>query len=84
MHQRALDQRGAEQPTACGIISFRPVPSPAGLPGLVSGSGRRSAGCSLAPLVISDTEFDLVFDALHHGLELADTELAASPAAGTW
>jgi hypothetical protein len=34
--------------------------------------------------VISDTVFDLVFDALHHGLELADTELAASPAAGTW
>jgi len=51
---------------------------------LVSGSGRRSARCSLAPLVISDTEFDPVFDALHHGLELADTELAASPAAGTW
>ena len=49
---------------------------------LIATSGEQTSLFLAPPLVISDAELDLVFDALHHGLELADTELAASPAAG--
>lgn len=47
---------------------------------LIATSGEQTSLFLAPPLVISDAELSLVFDALHHGLELADTELAASPA----
>jgi 4-aminobutyrate aminotransferase-like enzyme len=47
---------------------------------LIATSGEQTSLFLAPPLVISDTELGLIFDALHHGLELADTELAASPA----
>ncbi len=47
---------------------------------LIATSGEQTSLFLAPPLVISDAELSLIFDALHHGLELADTELAASPA----
>jgi 4-aminobutyrate aminotransferase-like enzyme len=47
---------------------------------LIATSGEQTSLFLAPPLIISDTELSLIFDALHHGLELADTELAASPA----
>jgi 4-aminobutyrate aminotransferase-like enzyme len=51
---------------------------------LIATGGEQTSLFLAPPLVISATELDLVFDALHHGLEPADTELAASPAARAW
>lgn len=47
---------------------------------LIATSGEQTSLFLAPPLVISDNELSLIFDALHHGLELADNELAASPA----
>jgi 4-aminobutyrate aminotransferase-like enzyme len=46
---------------------------------LIATSGEQTSLFIAPPLIITDTELGLIFDALHHGLELADTELAASP-----
>jgi 4-aminobutyrate aminotransferase-like enzyme len=47
---------------------------------LIATSGEQTSLFLAPPLIISDTELGLVFDALHHGLELADAELAAGRA----
>jgi 4-aminobutyrate aminotransferase-like enzyme len=47
---------------------------------LIATSGEQTSLFLAPPLVVSDRELGLIFDALHHGLELADTELAASSA----
>jgi 4-aminobutyrate aminotransferase-like enzyme len=47
---------------------------------LIATSGEQTSLFLAPPLTISDTELSLIFGALHHGLELADTELAAIPA----
>jgi 4-aminobutyrate aminotransferase-like enzyme len=47
---------------------------------LIATSGEQTSLFLAPPLVISDAELAQVFDALHHGLELADKELAANPA----
>jgi 4-aminobutyrate aminotransferase-like enzyme len=44
---------------------------------LIATSGEQTSLFLAPPLVISDTELASVFDALHHGLELADAELTA-------
>lgn len=44
---------------------------------LIATSGEQTSLFLAPPLVISDMELGVIFDALHHGLELADTELAA-------
>ena len=46
---------------------------------LIATSGEQTSLFLAPPLVISDTELAQVFDALHHGLELADAELVAGP-----
>jgi len=46
---------------------------------LIATSGEQTSLFLAPPLVISDAELSRVFDALHHGLELADAELAAGP-----
>jgi len=46
---------------------------------LIATSGEQTSLFLAPPLVISDAELSQVFDALHHGLELADAELAAGP-----
>jgi len=46
---------------------------------LIATSGEQTSLFLAPPLVISDAELGQVFDALHHGLELADAELAAGP-----
>ena len=43
---------------------------------LIATSGEQTSLFLAPPLVISDAELAQVFDALHHGLELADAELA--------
>jgi len=43
---------------------------------LIATSGEQTSLFLAPPLVISDAELRQVFDALHHGLELADAELA--------
>jgi 4-aminobutyrate aminotransferase-like enzyme len=45
---------------------------------LIATSGEQTSLFLAPPLVISDTELGRVFDALDHGLELADAELAAT------
>jgi 4-aminobutyrate aminotransferase-like enzyme len=47
---------------------------------LIATSGEQTSLFLAPPLVISDAELAQIFDALHHGLELADKELAANPA----
>lgn len=47
---------------------------------LIATSGEQTSLFLAPPLVITDAELALVFDSLHHGLELADSELAASAA----
>jgi 4-aminobutyrate aminotransferase-like enzyme len=47
---------------------------------LIATSGEQTSLFLAPPLIVSDTELSRIFDALHHGLELADTELAASSA----
>jgi 4-aminobutyrate aminotransferase-like enzyme len=47
---------------------------------LIATSGEQTSLFLAPPLVIADNELSVMFGALHHGLELADTELAASPA----
>jgi 4-aminobutyrate aminotransferase-like enzyme len=46
---------------------------------LIATSGEQTSLFIAPPLIVSDAELGLIFDALHHGLELADTELAAGP-----
>jgi 4-aminobutyrate aminotransferase-like enzyme len=46
---------------------------------LIATSGEQTSLFLAPPLVISDAELAQVFDALHHGLELADTQLASAP-----
>jgi 4-aminobutyrate aminotransferase-like enzyme len=45
---------------------------------LIATSGEQTSLFLAPPLVISDAELARVFDALHHGLELADAELAGT------
>ena len=47
---------------------------------LIATSGEQTSLFLAPPLIVSETELSRIFDALHHGLELADTELAASSA----
>jgi 4-aminobutyrate aminotransferase-like enzyme len=42
---------------------------------LIATSGEQTSLFLAPPLVVSDAELGLIFDALHHGLELADTEV---------
>ena len=44
---------------------------------LIATSGEQTSLFLAPPLIVSDAELSRIFDALHHGLELADTELAA-------
>jgi hypothetical protein len=44
---------------------------------LIATSGEQTSLFLAPPLVVCERELDLIFDALHHGLELADKELAA-------
>jgi len=46
---------------------------------LIATSGEQTSLFLAPPLVISDAELAQIFDALHHGLELADTQLASAP-----
>jgi 4-aminobutyrate aminotransferase-like enzyme len=46
---------------------------------LIATSGEQTSLFIAPPLVISETELGQVFDALHHGLTLADQEYAADP-----
>jgi 4-aminobutyrate aminotransferase-like enzyme len=48
---------------------------------LIATSGEQTSLFIAPPLVVTEHELDLIFDALHHGLEAADSELSASPAA---
>ena len=43
---------------------------------LIATSGEQTSLFLAPPLVVSDAELGQIFDALHHGLELADAELA--------
>jgi 4-aminobutyrate aminotransferase-like enzyme len=45
---------------------------------LIATSGEQTSLFLAPPLVVTDAELGQVFDALHHGLELADKELAAA------
>ncbi len=47
---------------------------------LIATSGEQTSLFLAPPLVISDAELARIFDALHHGLELADAEAAAGDA----
>jgi hypothetical protein len=60
--------------TSCRAAKLKPAE------GFVERDGLAPSLFLAPPLVISDTELGQIFDALHHGLELANTELAASPA----
>jgi 4-aminobutyrate aminotransferase-like enzyme len=44
---------------------------------LIATSGEQTSLFLAPPLIVSDAELGQIFDALHHGLELADKELAA-------
>jgi 4-aminobutyrate aminotransferase-like enzyme len=44
---------------------------------LIATSGEQTSLFLAPPLLVSDAELGQIFDALHHGLELADKELAA-------
>ena len=46
---------------------------------LIATSGEQTSLFLAPPLVISDAELARIFDALHHGLELADAERASGP-----
>ena len=46
---------------------------------LIATSGEQTSLFLAPPLVISDAELARIFDALHHGLALADTQLAFAP-----
>ncbi len=45
---------------------------------LIATSGEQTSLFLAPPLIVSERELDLIFDALHHGLELADKELSAA------
>jgi 4-aminobutyrate aminotransferase-like enzyme len=70
------DWRGEEANPLASRVVARALAAGA----LIATSGEQTSLFLAPPLIVSDTELSRIFDALHHGLELADTELAASSA----
>jgi 4-aminobutyrate aminotransferase-like enzyme len=44
---------------------------------LIATSGEQTSLFIAPPLIVTERELDMIFDALHHGLQLADSEFAA-------
>jgi 4-aminobutyrate aminotransferase-like enzyme len=70
------DWRGEEANPLASRVVARALAAGA----LIATSGEQTSLFLAPPLIVSETELSRIFDALHHGLELADTELAASSA----
>lgn len=73
MELHGPDWRGEEAEPLASRVVARALE--AGVP--IATSGEQTSLFLAPPLVISETELDQVFDALHHGLTVADQEYGA-------